>query len=157
MGAGGGWVDWLEIIRINANLVWRNYPSGTELGNKYQVTGITSWIISNKYWIRLLSHTMFKESQLQWTKLKIKGGHPGMYIVQRLCHRGGRGKKMAFGLFEKGNGGKNLPWLGPVGEKNGPTCSIYIPGRTMFVSLCYKCFPLFNSHNFCTIFLLVFC
>ena len=29
----------------------------------------------------------------------------------------------------KGHGGKNPPWSGPVGEENGPTYSIYIPGR----------------------------
>ena len=32
---------------------------------------------------------------------------------------------------KKGNGGKNQPLLGPVGEENGPTCSIYIPAFGM--------------------------
>ena len=28
-------------------------------------------------------------------------------------------------------GEKNRPWSGPVGEKNRPTCSIYIPGQLL--------------------------
>ena len=31
----------------------------------------------------------------------------------------------------KGHGEKNQPWSGQVGEENGPTCSIYIPGNEL--------------------------
>ena len=48
-------------------------------------------------------------------------------------------------LKEKRKWGKNRPWLGPVGEKNRQTCSIYIPGVTLLGMVGF--IPLFVKYD----------